>query len=534
MEDDPLDLTRLRTVPLAERVSKVRLDQFAQSTSAGLSLSEWLQTLPRLLAGEELRALVDALVAAWAARKPVIMALGAHVVKCGLTPVLLSLIDLGVVTGFATNGATIVHDVEIALAGRTSEDVARALREGTFGMAEETQRFANAAIRDGVAAGWGLGESVGQALLAADAPHAEVSLFAGAAARGVPVTVHVAIGTDVLHMHPSADGAAIGEGSLRDFRILTAAMAGLGGGGVLLNVGSAVILPEVILKSLGILRNLGCDLSGFVSADLDFVRNYRGSRQVVERVSELGGCGLALTGHHEILLPLIAALVAERVASDGRAQHGGHGGDTERIRRSDGATGGRGDGENERRAPKLLQRKDVAAVMARHRAAGQRIVFTNGCFDLLHVGHARYLQQARALGDRLVVGVNSDASVRRLKGHGRPWMPEAERAELLAALACVDHVALFEEDTPEALIAEVQPHVHVKGGDYRVDDLPEARLVRDMGGEVVIVPFTPERSTTGLVEAIRDGQAGSNGRAEGTRRPEDTETRRKTAKASGR
>jgi len=263
-----------------------------------------------------------------------------------------------------------------------------------------------------------------------------------------------------------------------------------------LNIGSAVILPEVILKAFGLLRNLGRDLSGFVSVDLDFVRHYRGSRQVVERVHELGGRGLALTGHHEIMLPLIAALMADRLESG-----------IPTFRRS-----GVQEGLAERlnvRAPerlngKLLERREVAAVMEGHRAAGRRIVFTNGCFDLLHVGHTRYLQAARAMGDLLLVGVNTDASVRRLKGSHRPLVLESERVELVAALECVDHVTLFEEDTPEALIAEVRPHRQVKGGDDRPEDLPEAQLVRDLGGEVVIVPFTDGRSTTGLVRRIVD------------------------------
>jgi rfaE bifunctional protein nucleotidyltransferase chain/domain len=483
-EPDPLDLSRLRTVPLAERVSKVAREQFARAPRPGLRPSEWLAALPRLLAGAELRELVEALVAAHAHRKPVIVSMGAHVLKCGLAPVLLDLMDRGIITAVATNGAAVVHDVELALIGRTSEDVARALREGTFGMAEETHRFANTAICEGVAAGLGLGESVGRALLDHGAPHAEISLFAGATRRGVPVTVHVAIGTDVLHMHPTADGAATGEGSLRDFRRLTGLMAGLGGGGVLLNIGSAVILPEVILKALGILRNLGHDLSGFVSADLDFMRHYRGTRQVVERVQELGGRGFALTGHHEIMLPLIAALIADRVP--------GPAGPDPRC-------------DVRHAIPKLLDRQEAPSVMAAHRAAGRRIVFTNGCFDLLHVGHARYLRQARSLGDRLVVGVNTDASVRRLKGEGRPLVPGAERAELLAALDCVDHVVLFDEDTPEALIEEVCPSVHVKGGDYTPEQLPEAPLVRRLGGEVVILPFTPGRSTTALIHQI-DGR----------------------------
>jgi rfaE bifunctional protein nucleotidyltransferase chain/domain len=516
MEPDPLDLTRLRTIPLAERISKVHRDQFARAPSH-TGLADWLETLPALLAGTDLRELVEALLTARQRRKPVIAAIGAHVVKCGLTPVLLDLIDRGVITGIATNGATVVHDVEVALVGQTSEEVSTGLREGTFGMAEETHQFANAAIREGVAEGLGLGASVGRALLAAAAPHADVSLFAGASQRGVPVTVHVAVGTDVLHMHATADGAAIGAGSLRDFRALTAHVAALGDGGVLMNIGSAVILPEVVLKAFGILRNLGRDLSGFVSVDLDFVRQYRSSQQIVERVHELGGRGLALTGHHEIMLPLIAGLVAERLESEGARREAADGSETNGRRPA-------GPGRPARSgvdlsglpstgyclpASKLLQRDDVEAIMGGCREAGKRIVFTNGCFDLLHVGHVRYLQQARDLGDLLVVGVNTDASVRRLKGPQRPMVLEAERVELVAALGCVDYVCLFDEDTPEALIGEVRPHYHVKGGDYQPDELPEAGLVRDLGGEVVVLPLTAGRSTTGLVERITRSSGGA-------------------------
>lgn len=507
MDGEPLDLSQLHTLSLVDRVSTVNRDQFARPARLA-GAAGWLDALPRLLAGSDLRILVEALASAPAKGRPVIAAIGAHVVKCGLAPVLIDLMDRGVITAVATNGATIVHDVEVALAGRTSEDVTRGLREGTFGMARETHQFCNQAIRQGVAAGLGLGAGIGQALLAADAPHLDASLFAAAARRNLPLTVHVAIGTDVLHMHPTADGAAIGEGSLRDFRTLTAQMAKLGGGGVLLNIGSAVILPEVILKAFGILRNLGHDLTGFLSADLDFVRHYRGSRQVVERVQELGGRGLAITGHHEIMLPLIASLVTERRASvvGGRAL-----GDGEPAPMSDPShPSDPTDSSPQPPTPnpqppapaKILDRRELAQVMDRSRAAGRRIVFTNGCFDLLHVGHVRYLREARARGDLLVVGVNSDDSVRRLKGNGRPLVPEDERMELLAALDCVDYVCLFGEDTPEALIAEIRPDLHVKGGDYRPDDLPEARLVRELGGEVEIVPFTAGRSTTGLVQQI--------------------------------
>jgi hypothetical protein len=235
--------------------------------------------------------------------------MGAHVIKCGLAPVLIELMRRGVITAVASNGACIIHDAELALFGKTSENVEGSLGDGKFGWARETADFLNEAIRTGREAGLGLGASVGQALLRANAPHADVSLLAQAAALGVPMTIHAAIGTDILHMHPAADGAAIGETSLRDFRGLTETLSGLGDGGVLINFGSAVIIPEVVLKAFSILRNLGISLDGCVSVDVDMIRHYRGGKQLVERIGGLGGRGIALTGHHEIMLPLVAGLV---------------------------------------------------------------------------------------------------------------------------------------------------------------------------------------------------------------------------------
>lgn len=313
-----LDFDRLRTHPIAQRESKVRLDQLAP---APVPLRGFLERLPRTLAADSLRDVVAAILRARAAGRPVLATMGAHVIKCGLAPVLIDLARRGILTGFATNGATLVHDSELALFGHTSEEVAGGLRDGTFGMAEETHAFVNGAVAAGVARGEGLGEAVGRALLAAEAPHAEISLLAQAAALELPFTVHVAIGTDVVHMHPSADGAAIGEGSLRDFRRLAGMVADLSGG-VLLNFGSAVIMPEVLLKAFAVTRNLGGMLDGCLSVDFDMVRHYRSSTQLVDRIRHLGGRGLALTGHHEIMIPLLAGLVLGEM-EDGANRPGG-------------------------------------------------------------------------------------------------------------------------------------------------------------------------------------------------------------------
>jgi len=302
---DELDVTQLRTHSIAERDSKVLLEHRAPAPAP---LPGFLDRLPRLLAADVLRDVVSGVARAHRAGRPVLVTMGAHVIKCGLAPVLIDLARRGIVTGFASNGATLVHDAELALFGHTSEEVAQGLRDGTFGMAEETQAFLNGAMADGVRQGLGLGESVGKALLAVNAPHAEHSLLAQTAALGIPMTIHVAVGTDIIHMHPSADGAAIGEGSLRDFRRLTQQVTELSGG-VLMNFGSAVLMPEVVLKAFAVTRNLGRTLDGCLSVDFDMIRNYRSGTQLVDRVRHMGGRGVALTGHHEIMIPLLAALV---------------------------------------------------------------------------------------------------------------------------------------------------------------------------------------------------------------------------------
>lgn len=316
LEYEEFDLSAVRRYPLASRSSKVRREDLATPHQPGQGISAWLSRLPNLLAARDLVAVVDAVAAAPLRPAPVIWGLGAHVIKAGLSPVLVDLMARGYVSALALNGAGIIHDVEMALAGATSEDVDAALGPGAFGMAEETGTGINRAIVDGVARGWGLGRSVAEWLAAAAPPHADVSLLCAAVRHGVPVTVHVAMGTDIIHMHPNASGASIGEGSLRDFRHFTSSVARLAGG-VYLNCGSAVVLPEVFLKAVAVARNHGHDLTGLTTVDLDFLPHYRPLTNVVRRPTAGIGRGIHLTGHHEILIPLLAAALVERSGTAG-------------------------------------------------------------------------------------------------------------------------------------------------------------------------------------------------------------------------
>lgn len=313
---DEFDLSGVRRYPLASRDSKVQRAHLAAPHQPGSSIGAWIDRLPKLLAAADFVAVVDALLAAHARPAPIVWGLGAHVIKTGLSPILIDLMERGFVSALALNGAGIIHDVELALGGGTSEDVDAALGPGAFGMAEETGTGINAAIRDGVARGHGLGRSVAEWLHAANPPHADVSLLCAAARLGVPVTVHVAMGTDIVHMHPDASGAAIGEGSLRDFRVFTTAVARLGGG-VYMNCGSAVVLPEVFLKAVAVVRNHGHDLAGLTTVNLDFLPQYRPLTNVVRRPTAGIGRGVHLTGHHELLIPLLAAALVERTAARG-------------------------------------------------------------------------------------------------------------------------------------------------------------------------------------------------------------------------
>ncbi|MCC6446405.1 MAG: hypothetical protein IT210_23510 [Armatimonadetes bacterium] len=315
-----IDVSGLRTQPIAERASKVRVEDFAAAPAPGMAMADFWKRLPRIFAGNDLREIVRAAAQARRRRRAVVWAMGAHVIKCGLSPVVIELMRAGVITCIAMNGAGAIHDSEIALFGATSEDVPSGMKSGMFGMVQETAAFLNDSARLAASGDTGFGESLGKRLQEEEAPCREASLLARAYGMHIPVTVHVGIGTDIVHMHPGADGAAVGEASLRDYRILTAAMRDLGNGGVLFNVGSAVILPEILLKAMTILQNLGCDLSGFLGVNLDFIQHYRSNQQVVSRVGTVGGRGISLTGHHEIMLPLIASGILDALAENSQEE----------------------------------------------------------------------------------------------------------------------------------------------------------------------------------------------------------------------
>ena len=306
----PIDPARVRTIPLATRPSKVMSAALGAPVRSGLTVRRFLAGLPDILAARELRAAADAIAAAVRRGRPVVLGMGAHPIKVGLGPVICDLMARGRLAAVAMNGACLVHDFELAWGGRTSEDVGPGLDRGLFGMARETGEFLNRATHDGVAAGLGLGRAVGDAILKARLPHRKTSILATAARLGVPATVHVAIGTDIIHMHPSADGAAIGEGSLRDFRLLAGVVGGLEGG-VYLNLGSAVVLPEVFVKALNLARNTGRRVRRLTTVDMDFNRHYRPGVNVVARPTAAGGRGIQLTGHHEIMFPLLWAAAEE-------------------------------------------------------------------------------------------------------------------------------------------------------------------------------------------------------------------------------
>ncbi|HZR27104.1 MAG TPA: hypothetical protein VFA59_26150 [Vicinamibacterales bacterium] len=311
---DEFDLSAVQTYPLKSRASKARAEDFARPVDAAATVATWLDALPNMLAAADLKAVATAIADAKRADGGIVWGLGAHVIKVGLGPVLIDLMEQGVVSAIATNGAAVIHDFEIALVGATSEDVDEALGPGRFGMADETGRLLNGAINDGVAQGRGIGQSVSAYLHAKQPQHARASVLAAAGRLNIPVTVHVAVGTDIIHMHPDASGSAIGEGSLRDFRYFVSNVARLERG-VYLNCGSAVVLPEVFLKAVALARNRGVALSGLTTVNLDFVRLYRPQTNVVARPTAGTGRGYSLVGHHEIMIPLLAAAVKMRLAS---------------------------------------------------------------------------------------------------------------------------------------------------------------------------------------------------------------------------
>ena len=311
----PMSLESVRTYPLSRRPSKVFIKDLCVPWHPGRPMAEWLGTLPSALAAGALKEVVGHLARSVISGKTVILAMGAHPIKVGLSPIILDWMEKGVLSGVAMNGAGIIHDAELAMAGHTSEDVDRDLEEGTFGAAEETGRFLNEAIKDGAKRDWGLGRAVGAAVSGAGFPYGDYSILGRAYALGIPVTVHVAIGADIIHFHPSADGAAIGKTSHMDFRLFARLVSGLEGG-VHINMGSAVVLPEVFLKALSLVRNLGYKVRELVTVNMDFNRHYRPLTNVVERPVRAGGKGYNLVGHHEIMFPLLAACLAEKLAGE--------------------------------------------------------------------------------------------------------------------------------------------------------------------------------------------------------------------------
>jgi hypothetical protein len=308
----PLALQNIRTYPLAKRHSKVKLPAFAKPWKPGARFADFLDGLPDILAAQTLREVVDEIAKARLNGKAVVVGMGAHPTKVGLNPVLVDLMERGVITALALNGAVIIHDFELALIGHTSEEVDMEIDTGRFGMAEETGKLINQAIIRGVQKGMGIGEAVGTWIEEHRFPNRKTSLLAAGVRLGIPVTVHVAIGTDIIHMHPAVDGAALGEGSLRDFQTFSAVIAGLEGG-VYLNLGSAVILPEVFMKAVTLARNLGHPVNRITTVNMDFLPQYRPQTNVVKRPTQKGGKGHLLIGHHEIMFPLLAAGVLERL-----------------------------------------------------------------------------------------------------------------------------------------------------------------------------------------------------------------------------
>jgi len=304
----PLSLEAVTTYPLASRASKVSLNDFAAPLKEDFSLKNFLAGLPNILAVQNLRELAARMRHAREAQKPIIWGIGGHVVKTGLAPLIIDLMKRGLVTAIASNGSVLVHDSEIAMVGSTSEDVDATLGEGAFGGADETGKLLNGAAQQGAKEGLGLGEATGRALLLLNPKNADYSLLCAAYKARVPFTAHLSIGGDIGHFHPQADGAALGATSHTDFKLLAELVRQMNGGGVYLNVGSAVTLPEVFLKAVTLVRNLGHQLTDITTANFDFIQSYRPLTNVVRRPTAGGaGQGFSITGHHELTIPLLAA-----------------------------------------------------------------------------------------------------------------------------------------------------------------------------------------------------------------------------------
>jgi hypothetical protein len=303
---------KITTYSIKERNSKVKVEDFSKPFKKNSGISHFLGNLPEILAGKDFKEVVKSISEAHKSNKMVVFGLGAHVIKVGLSPIIIDLIERGVIKGLAFNGAGVVHDFEVAFAGKTSEDVDSEIDSGTFGMAEETGRIINEAIHEGVNKGFGIGKSIGALILKSNFPYKELSIFAACHRLDIPVTVHVALGTDIFHFHPGADWSIIGKGGDIDFRLFSGLISSMEEG-VYVNIGSAVILPEVFLKALTLARNLGHKVEKLTTVNMDFIQHYRPLTNVVRRPTQKGGRGYSLTGHHEIMVPLLAAALIEEL-----------------------------------------------------------------------------------------------------------------------------------------------------------------------------------------------------------------------------
>ncbi len=308
----PLNFSKVRTYPVKKRFSKVQSLLLGKTVRKGARVRSLIQGLPNILAAQSLKAIARKIARVHRANKTVLLGMGAHPIKVGLSPLIIDFMERGIINAVALNGAGVIHDFELAYLGETSEDVAASLKDGSFGMGEETGAFLNQAISEGSGRELGIGAAVGQAILKARLPHRRLSILAAGARWGIPITSHIAIGTDIIHMHPKVDGKALGDGSLRDFRTLTSVVATLGGG-VYLNFGSAVVLPEVFLKAVSLARNLGHPVQNLTTVNLDFLAHYRPLTNVVSRPTQQSGKGYHLTGHMEIMVPLLFAAVLEEL-----------------------------------------------------------------------------------------------------------------------------------------------------------------------------------------------------------------------------
>ena len=310
IKTNPISLEGLKSYPLKKRESKVSTGYFALPWKQGGSMRSWIRSLSGILAAKDFLNIRDAIITAVKSKKLIIFGMGAHVIKVGLSPIVIDLMERGIIGGLALNGAGIIHDSEIAMAGKTSEDVASRIGDGRYGMAEETGRYLNEAIIQGAEKGIGLGSSIGRMLVSGKYPYNKYSIVARAHELNIPVTVHVAIGTDTIHFHPKADGASIGKTSHTDFRIFADILSKMEGG-VFINIGSAVIIPEVFLKALTLVRNLGHEINNITTVNMDFKSSYRPLTNVVQRPTLEGGKGYSIIGHHEIMVPLLAAAVID-------------------------------------------------------------------------------------------------------------------------------------------------------------------------------------------------------------------------------